>query len=130
MVSHPRDLVQQGRLLEPEFKEVDSRTVRSRPASRPANGGKTSVLWEWCREGLSAVFNHSNCYPVTFTRAALYVFAFGLSALWMELVWNSASLLVPAGTAVPALHFLAINCHYLLFSYHLKVSTLSCDFKA
>lgn len=48
VVSRLRDLVQQGRLLVAEFKEIDSCTV----TSRPANASKTSMLWDWCREGL------------------------------------------------------------------------------
>jgi len=37
------------------------------------------------------VFNHLGCDLVTFTRAALRAFAFGLGALRMELVLNPAS---------------------------------------
>lgn len=125
MVSHLRDLVQQGRLLFPTFKEISSCTA----ISRPANGGKTKRASALVLGRSLAVFNHLNCCRVTFRCATLSVFAFGLSALWMEFLMNSASALHTLRTVVPALHFSAINCNYPLFSYHLEVSLLSCVFK-
>lgn len=107
------------------FEEIDSCTV----VSRLANGGKTKRASGLVLGRSLAVFNHFNCYRVTFRCAALSVFAFGLSALWMEFLMNSASALRALRTAMPALHFSAINCNYPLFSYHLKVSLLSCAFR-
>lgn len=66
---------------------------------------------------IQAAIQWHSCVP-------LCVFAFGLTVPRMELVLISGS----AGMAVSPSHFSAINYNYPLFSYHLKVSDVSCDF--
>lgn len=121
-VSHLGGLVQRGRpQLGPELKEIYSSTI----TSKPVKGGKRSVLWEGLQQCL--IIQTVIWWPsrVLFCRCLLL-----LSVLhgWSS-GWILPRLLAPSGAAVPALPFSAINCNYPLFSYHLKLSTLSCDFK-
>lgn len=71
-----------------------------------------------------AVFNHSDCYLVTFTCAALCVFALVSVLHGWSSCWILPPLPVPAGTAVPALLFsqLIAITHCSLVSYKFQFS--------
>ena len=124
-VSRLRDLVQRGRLLVPEYQGIDSCTF----TGRPANGGKASAprdrRWEGLQRCLttSAVIWWPSRVPLC---ARLRSVSVPCGWSWC---WIPPPLAVPAGTAGPALLFSAIHCTYPFFSYHLNVSTLSCDFQ-